>query len=64
MISFNYIIFNVSDVVDNYMIFYFENLNFNGNFIDGLGDFVYLDSVINKKYVDVVIVDKESKFNV
>ena len=62
--SFNHIIFNVSDVVDNHTILYFENLNLNGNLIDGLGDPVYLDSATNKKYVDVAIADKESKSNV
>ena len=62
--SFNHIIFNVSDAVDNHTILYFENLNLNGNLIDGLGDPVYLDSATNKKYVDVAIADKESKSNV
>ena len=66
--SFDHTIFNVSDVVDNHTILYFENLNLNGNLIDGLGDPVYLDSATNKKYVDIAnsmqdiaIADKANK---
>ena len=52
--SFDHTIFNVLDVQDNYRILYFENLNLNGNLIDGLGDPVYLsDSATSKKYVDI-----------
>ena len=40
--------FNVPDVQDNHKILYFENLNLNGNLIDGLGDPVHLDSATNK----------------
>ena len=47
--GFNHTIFNVLDVQDNHRILYFENLNLNGNLIDGLGDPVYLDSATNKK---------------
>ena len=50
--SFDHTIFNVSDVVHNHKILYFENLNLNGNLIDGLGDPVDLASATNKKYVD------------
>ena len=60
--------FNVPDVQDNHKILYFENLNLNGNLIDGLGDPVHLDSATNKKYVDtenirqdIAINDKASK---
>ena len=53
--SFDYTIFNVIDVVDNHKIFYFENLNLNGNLIDDLGDPVGLDSATNKKYVSTEI---------
>ena len=49
--SFDHTIFNVSDVDDNYKILYFENLNLNGNLIDGLGDPIGLANVTNKKYV-------------
>ena len=66
--SFNHTIFNVNDVQDNHTILYFENLNLNGNLIDGLGDPVHLDSATNKKYVDTAnsmqdtaIADKASK---
>ena len=45
-----------------------ENLNLNGNLIDGLGDPEHLDSATNKKYVDtenvkqdIAIADKASK---
>ena len=34
--SFDHTIFNVRDVQDNHKILYFENLNLNGNLIDGL----------------------------
>ena len=51
--SFDHTIFNVSDVQDNHEILYFENINLNGNLIDGLGDPVHLDSATNKKYVDI-----------
>ena len=51
--SFNHTIFNVLDAQDNHKILYFENLNLNGNLIDGLGDPVHLDSATNKKYVDI-----------
>ena len=50
--SFNHNIFNVSDVDDNHKILYFENLNLNGNLIDGLGDPVDDADAVNKKYVD------------
>ncbi len=50
--SFDHTIFNVSDVDDNHKILYFENLNLNGNLIDGLGDPKYLANAANKKYVD------------
>ena len=59
--SFNHTIFNVSDVADNHTILYFENLNLNGNLINGLGDPVHLDSATNKNYVDIAIADKASK---
>ena len=66
--SFDHTIFNVLDVQDNHKILYFENLNLNGNLIDGLGDPVHLDSSTNKKYVDtansmqdIAIADKASK---
>ena len=65
--SFNHTIFNVSDD-DNHKILYFENLNLNGNLIDGLGDPVDLANATNKKYVDtenteqdIAIADKASK---
>ena len=50
--SFDHTIFNVRDVQDNHKILYFENLNLNGNLLEGLGDPVHLDSATNKKYVD------------
>ena len=50
--SFDHTIFNVSDVVDNHKILYVENLNLNGNLIDGLGDPTRLANATNKKYVD------------
>ena len=66
--SFDHTIFNVHDVVDNHTILYFENLNLNGNLIDGLSDPVAYDNAVNKKYVDVenikqniAIADKASK---
>ena len=65
--SFDHTIFNVSDD-DNHKILYFENLNLNGNLIDGLGDPVDLANATNKKYVDtentkqdIAIADKASK---
>ena len=66
--SFDHTVFNVRDVQDNHKILYFENLNLNGNLIDGLGDPEHLDSATNKKYVDtenakqdIAIADKASK---
>ena len=66
--SFDHTIFNVLDVQDNHTILYFENLNLNGNLIDGLGVPVHLDSAANKQYVDIenakqdiAIADKASK---
>ena len=66
--GFDHSLFNVPDVQDNHKILYFENLNLNGNLIDGLGDPVHLDSATNKKYVDtenirqdIAIHDKASK---
>ena len=66
--SFNHTIFNVPNAQDNHKILYFENLNLNGNPIDGLGDPVHLDSATNKKYVDIenanqdiAIADKANK---
>ena len=53
--SFDHTIFNVRDVQDNHKILYFENLNLNGNLIDGLGDPVGLDNATNKKYVTTEI---------
>ena len=53
--SFDHTIFNVRDVQDNHKILYFENLNLNGNLIDGLGDPVGLDNATNKKYVPTEI---------
>ena len=66
--GFDHSLFNVPDVQDNHKILYFENLNLNGNLIDGLGDPIHLDSATNKKYVDtenirqdIAINDKASK---
>ena len=66
--GFDHTVFNVHDVQDNHKILYFENLNLNGNLIDGLGDPKHLDSATNKKYVDaenakqdIAIADKASK---
>ena len=66
--SFDHTIFNVNDVQDNHTILYFENLNLNGNLINGLGAPVHLDSATNKQYVDttnsmqdIAIADKASK---
>ena len=50
--SFNHNIFNVSDVDDSHEILYFENLNLNGNLINGLGNPVDDADAVNKKYVD------------
>ena len=51
--SFNHTICNVSDVQDNHEILYFENLNLNGNLINGLGNPTDQADAVNKKYVDV-----------
>ena len=66
--SFNHTIFNVSDVQDNHTILYFENLNLNGNLINGLGNPVDNNDATNKTYVDIknaqqdiAIADKASK---
>ena len=66
--GFDHTIFNGIDVQDNHNILYFENLNLNGNLINGLGDPIHLDSATNKKYVDtenirqdIAIADKASK---
>ena len=66
--SFNHDIFNVSDVQDNHEILYFENLNLNGNLINGLGNPVDNNDATNKTYVDIknaqqdiAIADKASK---
>ena len=66
--SFDHTIFNVIDAKDNHMILYFEDLNLNGNLIDGLGDPIRLGNATNKNYVDVentkqniAIADKASK---
>ena len=66
--SFDHAIFNVSDVDDNHEILYFENLNLNGNLINGLGNPVDNNDATNKTYVDIknaqqdiAIADKASK---
>ena len=66
--SFNHAIFNVSDVQDNHTILYFNNLNLNGNLINGLSDPVDNNDATNKIYVDIentkqniAIADKASK---
>ena len=66
--SFNHTIFNVSDVDDNHEILYFENLNLNGNLINGLSNPVDNNDATNKTYVDIknaqqdiAIADKASK---
>ena len=66
--SFDHAIFNVSDVKNNHTILYFENLNINGNLINGLGDPVDNNDAANKTYVDIknaqqdiAIADKASK---
>ena len=66
--SFDHYIFNVSDVDDNHEILYFENLNLNGNLINGLGNPVDNNDATNKTYVDIknaqqdiAIADKASK---
>ena len=51
--SFDHAIFNVSDVQDNHTILYFNNLNLNGNLINGLGNPADQDDAANKKYVDL-----------
>ena len=53
--SFDHAIFNVSDVQDNHTILYFENLNLNGNLINGLGNPVDNNDATNKIYVDAEI---------
>ena len=53
--SFDHTIFNVIDAKDNHTILYFENLNPNGNLIDGLGDPVRLGNATNMKYVTTEI---------
>ena len=53
--SFGHTIFNVIDAKDNHMILYFEDLNLNGNLIDGLGDPIRLGNATNKKYVTTEI---------
>ena len=66
--SFDHAIFNVSDVQDNHTILYFNNLNLNGNLINGLGNPVDNNDATNKTYVDIknaqqdiAIADKASK---
>ena len=66
--SFDHSIFNVSDVQDNHTILYFNNLNLNGNLINGLSDPVDNNDATNKIYVDIknaqqdiAIADKASK---
>ena len=44
--------FRHSDVDDNHEILYFENLNLNGNLINGLGNPADQADAANKKYVD------------
>ena len=53
--SFDHTIFNVRDVQDNHTILYVENLNLNGNLIEGLGDPEHLESATNQKYVTTEI---------
>ena len=66
--SFDHAIFNVSDVQDNHTILYFNNLNLNGNLINGLSDPVDNNDATNKIYVvientkqNIAIADKASK---
>ena len=66
--SFDHAIFNVSDFQDNHTILYFNNLNLNGNLINGLSDPVDNNDATNKIYVDIknaqqdiAIADKASK---
>ena len=66
--SFDHAIFNVSDVKNNHTILYFENLNINGNLINGLRDPIDNNDAANKTYVDIknaqqdiAIADKASK---
>ena len=61
--GFDHDLFNVPDVQDNHKILYFENLNLNGNLIDGLGDPVHLDSATNKKYVDTENIRQDIAIN-
>lgn len=65
---FDHTIFNFSDVDDNHIINYFENINLNNNKINGLGDPIDGADASNQKYVDVenakqdiAIADKVSK---
>ena len=53
--SFDHAIFNVSDVQDDHTILYFNNLNLNGNLINGLSDPVDNNDATNKIYVDAEI---------
>ena len=59
--SFDHTIFNVIDAKANHTILYFENLNLNGNLIDGLGDPVRLGNASNKKYVTTEIAKSSSR---
>ena len=59
--SFDHTIFNVIDVQDNHTILYFENLNLNGNLIDGLDDPVRLGNATNMKYVTTEIAKISSR---
>ena len=59
--SFDHTIFNVIDAKDNHMILYFEDLNLNGNLIDGLGDPIRLGNATNKKYVTTEIAKRSSR---
>ena len=57
--GFVHTVFNIHDVQDNHKILCFENLNLNGNLIDGLGDPKYLNSTTNKKNMSTLkIFDK------
>ena len=59
--SFDHTIFNVIDAQDNHTILYFENLNLNGNLIDGFGDPVRLGNATNMKYVTTEIAKISSR---
>ena len=50
--SFDHAIFNVSDVQDNHTILYFNNVNLNGNLINGLSNPLDNNDATNKIYVD------------